>query len=308
MKSIISGVFKLVLILLLVGIFYKYYPEISKLFISQKPCAGTIYYSLGTFDNRFGITQTDFITDLKKAETVWEKASGKNLFEYSDTGTLKINFIYDNRQKVTDELKKQGINIDNYKATYDNLKSRYDFVTASLKTQRAVFEADSQLFASKQASYSKQVSYWNSRGGAPKKEFAALTQEKEDIAILADKLNNEQDVINSLVADINGLVSLLNNVAQKLNANVVTFNTIGAANGEEFSEGEYIRDTAGTRINIYQFESQNKLIRVLEHEFGHAIGLPHVLEQDSIMYRLNNSNNISLTAADTLELNRICEQ
>jgi hypothetical protein len=308
MRRVINLISTIVLALVFAGVFYYYYPSVSKIIIPQKPCSGTVYYSLGTFDNRFGLTQKDFIEDLKMSEAVWEKASGKNLFEYSPTGKMKINLIYDNRQKVTDELKLQGIDIDNYKATYDTLKAKYDLAGALLEKQKAIFKTESQSYDTRQAAYNKQVKYWNEHGGAPKKEYAALQEEKSNLSVLANNLNTMQVAINTLVNDINGLVLLLNNVAQKLNNKVETFNTVGSSNGEKFSEGEYVVDNSGTRINIYQFQNKDKLIRVLEHEFGHAINLEHVDDQNSIMYLLNTSNNIALTKADIAELDRVCKE
>lgn len=77
-------------------------------------------------------------------------------------------------------------------------------------------------------------------------------------------LNNQADMINSVARAINQLIS-------ELNLNVKKYNTTSGTNGEEFDEGEYVRDGAGERINIYQFANDTKLIRVLTHELGHAL-------------------------------------
>jgi len=68
----------------------------------------------------------------------------------------------------------------------------------------------------------------------------------------------------------------------------------------------YERDADGERINIYQFESKEKLMRVLAHEFGHALGLDHVEDSQAIMYRLNNGVNQKLTEADISALSERC--
>lgn len=63
----------------------------------------------------------------------------------------------------------------------------------------------------------------------------------------------------------------MNQLIVILNLNVNQFNTVSHSNGEEFEEGEYVRDISGERINIYEFDGEKKLIRVLTHELGHAL-------------------------------------
>ena len=99
---------------------------------------------------------------------------------------------------------------------------------------------------------------------------------------------------------------MLNQMAKSLNLNVQTFNTVNASNGEQFDEGEYVEDASGRHIDIYQFENQDKLLRVMEHEMGHAIGLQHVSDPDAIMYYLNEGSNEKLTQADIDELKKVC--
>lgn len=113
------------------------------------------------------------------------------------------------------------------------------------------------------------------------------------------RLNNTITSTNALGAEVNALV-------QELKLDVDTYNTTGMTRGEEFSEGEYIYDAEGKRINIYEFSDVTKLSRVLLHELGHAIQMDHVEEIGTIMYRLNEGENDTLTEADIAELKRAC--
>ena len=84
-------------------------------------------------------------------------------------------------------------------------------------------------------------------------------------------------------------------------------NIVNQGAGEKFSAGEYIRDETGERINIYQFDGRDKLIRVLAHELGHALGLDHVDDPASVMYEMNSGTGETLGAGDIAELRKLCD-
>ena len=180
-------------------------------------------------------------------------------------------------------------------------------MTVSYNSQKTIYNNEVANIKTRQAEYNKQVSYWNDRGGAQAKEFTALEKERKNLESLITSLNKDQDLLNSLASQINTVGSILNELVKKLNLKVFTYNTTSSSTGEEFSEGEYISNSAGQHINIYQFENNNQLVRILTHELGHSLGLEHVDDPNAIMYRLNSSKNQVLTAADIAELNKICK-
>lgn len=274
----------------------------------SSPCVRPIEYSIGEFDPQFGLSKKQFMAVLSRAEATWEGPTGKNLFQYSDQGEVKVNLIYDYRQQATEDLATLGVGIRSDKATYDGLKAQYlALVTAYDAAKIEQQQLISSYNKSKDA-YEAEVDRWNSKGGAPPAEYGRLEQERRELDSKAGTINQKTTTLNAQADEINRTVNTLNRIAHELNLQVSTFNTIGATTGREFDEGEYIQDANGTRINVYQFASQEKLYRLLAHEFGHVLGMDHVDDPNAIMYRLNESSSSKPTDDDLAELNKICSE
>ena len=270
------------------------------------PCQEPITYSLGQFDSHFGISQANFLAAVSTAEKIWEKPIGTDLFKYAPSGTLKINLIYDYRQAATLKLRQLGIIVKDDQATYDQLKTKYEALQKNYVEDKAILDGEAATIKRRADAYNADVEKWNRQGGAPPAEVEMLNSEKAILNELLDNHNAKQKLFNNNVNEINALADTLNRLAQTLNLSVARYNTVGASRGREFEEGTYVSSAAVQEIDIYEFDNTNKLVRVLAHEFGHALGLEHVSSTNAIMYYLNNGVNEKLTSPDLLELKKHC--
>lgn len=271
------------------------------------PCVEPIYYSLGTIDQKFGLTDTVLIKTLDEAAQIWNKPVGQQLFAYKEDGAVKINLIYDYRQEATDKLKKLGIVVTNDQKSYDDLKIRYDELNRQYGIQKAALDSAIASLTAAQASYEAEVDKYNAQGGAPKVIYDRLMATKASLDTEVTRVNSMTDRLNQLGGNINAEAVALNQLIDQLNLTVTKYNSIGASTGEEFREGQYVRDGQGERIDIYQFNDHNQLVRLIAHEFGHALGLNHTSSSKDIMYYLNDSENLSLSATDIATVKTFCK-
>ncbi len=280
---------------------------LNKAAVVTSRCNKPITYSLANFDTEFNIDRPYFLRAIGQAEKLWEEESGKNLFQFEESGgNMAINLVYDYRQQTTDELKKLGITVNQTRASYEELKAKYNAVKASYLSLKTKYDAAILAYNARVKTWSASVTYWNNNGGAPKKEYDELTAEKAALDLELAKLKNQELAINNLVNQVNGLANMLNKQAQILNLSVQKYNTVGGSLGDTYEEGLYYSDGVKRGIDIYEFQTYNQLVRILAHEMGHAIGIQHLENSESIMYKMNTGKNLILTTEDKTALAGIC--
>src|SRR3989338_1033872 len=302
MRKIINFVLLMALVGSTVYVVYTHQEEVRGLvdMVGRKiaPCASPVTYSIGSIDTRFGISKKTLVTELKDAEAIWERASGTDLFGYEESGgDVTVSLVYDERQAATDKLKAAGIQMDKSKAGYDVLKARYDALSAKVRSEQS---EDERL-----AAYNREVERWNRQGGAPEAAYVELQAQKAALEREFVAVKSFERALNANIDILNALATTLNQLIVQLNLNVEQYNRTGATLGE-FEEGLYRRSGGVQSIEIYEYSDRVHLVRVLAHEMGNAPGLDHAGKPDAIMYKLNQGDALTTTAADVAELDRVC--
>ena len=274
---------------------------------TAKPCQEPITYRLGKVDERFNLSREEFRTAVNMAAAIWGKPFHRDLFREEADGVIEINLLYDYRQEATDRLKKLNYKIDRSRGSYEELKSRLENSKAEYEQKKAGLNSDFNAYNAKVNAFNAEIESWNRRGGAPQSIHMRLMNEKDELITLNDNLQRRQEEMKTLVDTINSIVVVLNEIASNNNLDLVDQQNIGNTLGREFCEGFYEYKNGKRSITIYQYDNEYRLVRVLAHEFGHALGLNHSKNADAVMYPLIKSDSLELAADDIAALEGRCK-
>ncbi len=271
--------------------------------VMRGPCATPVEYSVGSIDERFDVSEAEVASALSEAERIWEEGVGKDVLAFSQDG-LPVNLIYDERQAIADKNAAIEAKIDVSEMTAEQVK--VEFEDLKFRYERESREYDSMVEDHKAAldSYNAQIASWNARGGASHDDYAKMTKEKKALEDAREILEAKRLEVNRLANEVNELIGAYNRLVKNINSSIEVINESA---DKEFEQGEYIREGFDARINIYEFTGKNDLVRVLLHEFGHALGVDHNENPDSIMYHLNEGDGLELSAEDIRDLKIVCE-
>jgi hypothetical protein len=277
------------------------------LFRASSPCKEPLTYRIGAVDERFGLSREEFSHLVGKAASIWTAPLSRELFHEDPDGKIVINLVYDYRQEASDKLKKLNYAISNTRNFYNDLKVRFE-------TLKAEFEGKKQDLDEAMNDYKERVRVFNEeneagrwQGGVTEDVYQRLQREKENLNTVQGHLQTRQEELKRMADTLNSMVIVINEIAMEHNLDTVTYRKEGSKLGEEFSKGHYARKGLKESITIYQFDGPQGLVRVLVHEFGHALGLGHNDNPHAIMYRLvQDGESLNLTPADIAALKARC--
>jgi hypothetical protein len=252
-------------------------------FVYQTPCDTPVGFSIGEVDPKFSISKSEVLQYALQAQQTWSDAYGKTLFKYDPESEFKVNLTYDVRQRLNSQI--------------SDLNSDLEARSQQIEPEIQAYEKKVDDFKVKIAALNSEIDEWNNKGGAPPDVYKNLIERQAQLKTEADKLNEEAKSLNQSTQKYNLQVGQLN---QKVN----TFNQVLEYKPEE---GIFMQDSDGRRIVIFFYTSKDDLVHTLTHEFGHALGMDHVQDEEAIMFHSTNGSLVP-TETDLAELAEVCEK
>jgi hypothetical protein len=269
----------------------------------NRPCPAAIKYRIGTLDPRFGISGEEFRRFIEQAGNVWE--DDRKFFQYDPKGKLRISLVYDTRQEFTQHVVAVRASVSAKMAEASLIKGKLIPLAENLRTLDTSYSDQAASFEQAQDSYNQEVKRLNLAGGAPEARFQGLASERQSLRKQFNLLEEKRQELNHATEEFNELIKKRNGLLKLVNAEADALNNSGPSR-VKFEEGRYVREGAEQRIDIFQFENTDKLLVILAHELGHALGMKHNSNPVSIMSPLIQTDRLALTAEDEDGLKTSC--
>jgi len=307
-------------------------------------CNNPIQYKVGRIDPQFNISTDELLSDISRAVSIWNNAKNKQLFTHSHSGSLTVNLIFDDKQLLTNKLNQLNNQLDELNKTTQTKKTQYQQEKNSINQQATDVNrqislwstncnSTSATFILKKSQIDSLVSdiktdifLWNQSGGMTPEVSASIEEKKASVEKMNDALNEEkasynknctslpdslkvqQKSVDERLIALNALSAAINDHNSKYRS---LANTINQTNDQLKSilesssyAGRY--DGSENSITVYTFKNKDLLIHILAHEFGHALGIPHNENKDSVMYKVSEKGHYTLSVDDKAALAVAC--
>ncbi|REL38907.1 hypothetical protein DYD21_02845 [Rhodohalobacter sp. SW132] len=281
-------------------------------FTQQKPCSEPMSFSLGTVDTQFAIDPGEVKSAATEAASLWN-STGKSFLEPAGPGDedadIIIRFVYDERQERTDAELRFRERIRSGQAQIDRMQAQHE-------QQRELFDARSAEYLNltgrttdELSSLNEWVRDKNEAGGFTEEEYEQFTQRKSDVERLQERGMNERawldekaDRINREMDDINDKVNENNRLIEQYNSEY--------AGDLRFTKATFQKIGRGGVITVSQFMNKRELRLILAHELGHALGIGHLSNPESVMHNRMGEQEyypaVMLTDEDISAVQNLC--
>lgn len=275
----------------------------------QRVCSDEpVTFRIDSIDARFGVTEQQVKKVFEEGAEAWSSAAGRTLAVYEEEGAIPIRLIYDDRQKLVDSEFTFREQINNEEIRIENLETEFHRDSTKYEQRLNLYKNSVQSTQDKIDKLNEWVQQKNEVGGLQEEEVTEFDRRKRKVDHLEQQLNREDRELKSLADQLNRKIDRLNRRVKEKNKLIDQYNEMYSGN-QKITQGTFGQMENQQAISIHQFSELDELRLVLTHELGHALGLDHVNNPQSVMYHemtVQPRVSLTLTEEDMDAIHRLC--
>lgn len=252
-------------------------PADEALSAQRQLCRAPIGWRLAALDPAFRLSESQALELISEAAEQWNKLSGQQLFVHDPEQGFPIVFQFDERQQQVAQRLLLRRNVQRYDEHLAVLQDQY-------QRQLAVVQQQNSRLQQLQQEYQQQLERLQAQGARQlpagvQQQWRIIEEEQRVFLAQVEALKAEEQRLQQMITQRNSLLP------------------------EQQQQGTHelgvmqVRE-GGRQMMIFAFAGRQDLLVTLQHEFGHALGLPHSDDPNAVMHALLHSGQQGLTATD----------
>lgn len=272
------------------------------------PCSEPLTYRIANIDSRYNLTEQKLQAIMLEVETLWESAMDQDLLNYESQGSVGIHIVYSEEQQHSEKEQQISTRIEQLDQQISAVEKQYQQLAKRYENKQNDLQEISSQYNSAIKDYNSTIEKWNKKGGIPVSKKSEIEKKQQHLDQLKSEVQRVNETTETIRRRVNTRSDRLQSLVEQQN-NIITQYNYRFAEAREFNQGRYTKKGAQERINIFQFTNHAELKTVLAHEIGHAMGLGHVGNPQSVMHSMmgeQNIFNLNLSDEDISALNNRC--
>lgn len=275
----------------------------------KSACSEPLIFRVGEIDERFSITKKELVRLMDDAAKIWSDAVDETVIKYDEEGDISVNLVYAEEQQLSDRERQHRDRLEHEEFSITVLESEYQRLNREYEAEVDQYDEDSRELQQTIDRLNEWVRQKNEQGGFTEQDMQQFERRKAEIDRVKLELAQWERRLKQKAAELNEKITFLNEKVEAKNRLVDEYNR--QFPGErKFTQGAYEWTNNSRTINIFHFLDQDELRLVLAHEMGHALGIGHVSNPESVMNELMESQDqrkLELTEEDIQALQTVCE-